>query len=57
MEKSFPSTSYSLLIWVAKNGVLILTKIDSRHEYAVCLASLLDTQQRAWKTLNNGIAC
>lgn len=57
VEKSFPSTYYSLLRWVAKNGVFILMKIDSQREYAACLASLLDAQQRAWQTLNNGIAC
>lgn len=54
-EKSFPSTYYSSLRSVVKNVVLILTKIDSQHEYATCLASLLDVQQRAQQALNNGI--
>lgn len=57
VERSFPSTYYSLLRWVLKDSVLILMKIDSQHEYAACLASLLGAQQRAWQTLNKGIAC
>lgn len=47
----------STLSWVAKDGVLILTEIDSQHDSAACLTSLLDAQQRAQQTLNNGIVC
>lgn len=54
-ERSFPSTYYSSLRSVVKNVVLILTKIDSQHEYATCLASLLDVKQGAQQALNNGI--
>lgn len=57
VERSFPSTYRSVLSWVAKNGVLILTEIDRQHEYTACLTSLLDAQQKAQQTLNNGIVC